>query len=168
MLYFCGDFSPYFCNHFTTNQQIYLRMKKTSLFLNVVVPLLVLIVTMILFFVLGPTEKTTLFYVNLGYALFLEAIFLGYLRFARLDSAETTGAFYSVVGVYSTYYIIIGFIIMMVYTLGLAEIIVLKYYVSTLAVFTLAWIIVGTLLTETDAYHKADIVQLAERKKKPK
>jgi len=140
-------------------------MKKISFISNVVVPLLTLIVTTILFFVLGPTEKTTLFYVNLGYALFLEAIFFGYLSFARSGSAETTGAFYSVIGVYSTYYIIIGFIMMMVYTLGLSEIMALKYYISALAVFTLAWIIVGTLLAETDVYHKADTVQLGERGK---
>ena len=140
-----------------------MKNSKISFVSGVIIPILTLIVTTILFFALGPAEKTSLFYVNLGYTLFLELVFFGYLTFLRVGSRETTGAFYSVIAAFSWYYIIVGLIIMLVYTLGLASIFALKYYVSALAVITLVWIIVGALLTETDARHHADTVQLTER-----
>lgn len=137
---------------------------KISLVSGVIIPILTIALTIALFFVLhGDGDKSTLFYFNLCYSVVLEAIFFGYLGFVRSGSKKLTGAFYSIIGVYSIYYIITGFVCMLIYSLVLQNFIPLKYYISAIAVISLLWIILGSILLETDSAHKKDSDQLMER-----
>jgi len=161
---------------------------KISLVSGVILPIVTMLVTIMLFFVLGPKEKTSLFYVNLVYALILVAVFFGYINFVRLGKSKTSGAFYSVMGAFSTYYIIVGVAIMLVYNFLLTPVIPpkyygavayyiaehagfslpyvpLKFYISALIILTLLWIILGVLLAESDMHYRAGAVKLAERGK---
>lgn len=135
--------------------------KQVTFFSAVLVPLITIGLTVGLFFLLVPEEKhEDLFYFNLGYACFLELIFFGYFNFIRVDKNNVSGAMYSIMGPFALYYIISGLAIMLIYTLALSGVMAMKYYISILSVMTVLWLIVGSLLAETDVKHKSNMDQL--------
>ncbi|GAP71958.1 hypothetical protein SAMD00024442_20_47 [Candidatus Symbiothrix dinenymphae] len=73
--------------------------KKINIVANVILPAVVIVITASLFFMFRPEETTTLFYLNLGYTIFLEAIFFGYinLMYSKIKSFSTP--FYAVFGI---------------------------------------------------------------------
>ena len=136
---------------------------KITLFSGVVIPSLAIVATIILFFVLGGGEKTSLFWFNLCYTVVLEAIFFGYLGIVRSASDKMTGAFYSIMGVWALYYIVAGALTMLIYSLSLAQFVPMKFYVSLLVVITILWLIVAGLVAETDVRHKEETGRIQQR-----
>jgi hypothetical protein len=136
---------------------------KITLFSGVVIPALVVAATVILFFVFGGGEKTSLFWFNLFYTVLLEAIFFGYFGLVRSASDKMTGAFYSIMGVWAIYYIIAGVLTMLVYSLVLTHFVPMKFYIASIAVFTLLWLIVAGFVAETDALHREQTDQIQQR-----
>ncbi len=138
--------------------------KKINIVANVILPAVVIVITASLFFMFRPEETTTLFYLNLGYTIFLEAIFFGYinLMYSKIKSFSTP--FYAVFGIYAMYYVIVGCGWMLVYSLGLSGIVAMKTYIAGLMVLTLFWIIISVLTAQTDSNYKETIDQLNDQR----
>lgn len=123
-----------------------------TFFSAVIVPLLTVAVTVTLVFLWSKSdEKSTLFWLNLGYGVALELLFFGYIAVVRAGRPSFTMAFYAIMGVCAIYYIVGGVILML-----LSSMMSLKLYITLLSVLTVVWLIAGALVAETDARHKAD------------
>lgn len=133
---------------------------KISLITGVIIPVIVVITTIAMFFVWTNEERSALFYLNLSYTVLLELLFFGYIRFMRMGVTHFTGAFYSIMAVWSIYYIIVGFLVML-----LSWALPIKFYITLLVIITLFWLIVGALVAQTDSDHKEDM-ELTEQKNK--
>lgn len=131
--------------------------KRINLFADYVLPLITVVVTVVLFFLFCPEEETALFYVNMVYAVVLEAIFFVWLNFGRKGSEDTSVVFRIVSGVLSGIYVFAGFVWMLLYGLLLSDILSLKYYVAVIIILTLIWVIVGTLIAQTDSNYKKGV-----------
>jgi hypothetical protein len=131
---------------------------KTIFFSAVVVPLVVIAATIALAFAWTDGGRGTLFRVNIGYGVLLEALFFGWLHAVRRGSRSFTGAFWSIIGVWLIYYIVGGAIL-----LAASFFISLKLYVTAIGALTLAWVVVGALVAETDTRHKDDIETTKEK-----
>lgn len=137
---------------------------KISFVSGVVIPALTVIVTVVLFFVFsGQGDKSSLFYFNMCYTVVLELVFFGYLSFARSGTDTVTGAFRSVMGIYSLYYITTGLVVILIYSLAISHLLPIKFYVAAIVVITLVWLILGALIAEVDTKHQQDAQQTMER-----
>ena len=135
---------------------------KITIFSAVIVPLIVIAATIALAFVWSDEgAKSTLFWVNLGYGVLLEAIFFGYLAMIRWGRESFTGAFYSIMGVCAVYYITAGALLM-----AFSSLMSLKLYVTVITVLTLIWLVVGALIAETDSRHQEDVDATKEKNRK--
>jgi hypothetical protein len=128
---------------------------KINVIAGVLLPAVVIIMTAVLFFMFRPVETTSLFYLNLGYTIILELIFFGYLNVLYSKTREFSTPLFAIFGVYSMYYIIVGVIWMLLYSLALSYFLPIKYHIAVLIVLTLLWIIVSVLTAQTDANYKA-------------
>ena len=122
--------------------------KFISFFTGIVVPAIAVVVTIVLFFLLKPSETNLpLFIVNLVFTVFLELVFFGWLGFLYLGKNEEKSYVYKLVsGKKTLYYVIIGFIFMLLYNAALTEHISIKFYSLIIVVITLVWVILGSLL----------------------
>ena len=117
--------------------------------------LLTIVVTILGFFVFAPEEMGALFYVNLVYAVVLEGLFFGWFHMGKLKSdAAQTPYFKVFVGMHTLGYIIVSLLWMLVYSLWLSETVSLKVYVLVIAVLSLIWIVLASIIGRQDtAYH---------------
>ena len=121
--------------------------------------LLTIVVTILGFFVFAPEEMGALFYVNLVYAVVLEGLFFGWFHMGKLKSdAAQTPYFKVFVGMHTLGYIIVSLLWMLVYSLWLSETVSLKVYVLVIAVLSLIWIVLASIIGRQDtAYHAQQI-----------
>ncbi len=136
--------------------------KKVNIIANFVLPIVVIAITITLFFMFKPEETTTLFYLNLGYTVFLEVVFFGYLNFLYAKIREFSTPLYAIFGVYAIYYVAIGLVWMLSYSLILSHFAPIKIYVAVLMVLTLLWIIISVLTAQTDSNYKETIGKLED------
>lgn len=115
-----------------------------------VMPLIVIIATLVITLVLKPEEPTTLFWVNLGFGLLWEFVFFGWLALSRSDSSSFSSVFKAVSGGMSLYYVVISFFVMLVYSIGLSDVIHIKWYICILVVLTVLWYVLGSLVIHYD------------------
>jgi hypothetical protein len=138
--------------------------KKLNFITNIILPLFVIAITITLFLMFRPAEPSSLFYLNMGYTIFLEAVFFGYINllYARTPSLSTP--FFAVFGIYAMYYVIIGILVMLIYSLVVTYTgLPLKFYVATIMVLTAAWIILSLLTAKTDSEYKNTVDVLKEQ-----
>ena len=139
-------------------------------YLNVLLLLVVFGGTIGLFYLLGPEEKSSLFYFNLGFTLFLEAVFFGTgvaIAGEKLFNIHNFAVAYQV-----KLYVIIAAVIMIAYNLTAKfagiEIIDPKWYFGLLIlltiIFTVIIIIVGQA-AQHQIKHSEQIVQKAQHQK---
>lgn len=131
--------------------------KSTFPLITTILAVIVLSVTAFLFFFLSTDpEKSTLFWVNLGYALFLELLFFVYIGFIRLRAGKPglTAVFYPAAGNILVSYLIIGVAIMLAYNLWLCEKIPFNYYVAALIVITVIAIVLMGFILKADRHHQ--------------
>lgn len=136
--------------------------RKINLIAQIILPLVVVAITITLFFMFKPKETTELFYINLGYTIFLEIIFFGYLNILYSKVKEFSTPLLAVFGVYAIYYIVISFICMLVYSLALSYFMPLKIYIAALMVLTLLWLIISVLTAQTDSSYKVTVEKLKD------
>lgn len=121
-----------------------------------------MLTTLVLFFVFQPEESGTLFYFNLCYTLWLEVLFFGWLGLLRTGTREVSTVFRIVVGISAGYYVMAGTCIMLLYSLLLSSTVGIRWYIATLVILTLVWLLLASLLAQTDANHHEKMEQLAE------
>jgi hypothetical protein len=99
-------------------------------------------VTTFLFFYWTKAEnRDTLFAFNLGYSLFLELVFYGFIFITLLNSRKILGATYSVLGTITSIYIFFGIITALGFNIYLLHVISVKWYYSVVILGTLIGII---------------------------
>jgi len=137
--------------------------KKFIIITNVVLPIVVIATTITLFFMFQPIETPSLFYINLGYIVFLEAIFFGYLNILYGKKNGLSMPFFAIFGVYCLYYIILGVVWMLVYSLVLNNFTdTHKLYIAVLMSLTLLWIIISIITARTASNYNEKIETLIE------
>lgn len=124
--------------------------KGISLNTRFVMPVVVILATLVVSLVLKPEEVTPLFYVNLCFGIFWELVFFAWMAFSRSDTSALSSVFKAVSGGMSLYYVFISFIVMLVYSIGLAGIIHLKWYICILSVLTILWYALGSFVAHYD------------------
>lgn len=137
--------------------------KKINFIANVILPLVVIAITVALFIMFMPQETTRLFYINLVYTVLLEVVFFGYLNILQAKKNDLSVPFYAIFGIYSLYYIILGFGLMLVYSLVLRFFTPDKIYIAALMVLTLLWIVISLLTAQTDSNYKQTVDTLKEQ-----
>jgi len=137
--------------------------KKINIIANVVLPTVVIVMTITLFLIFKPHETTSLFYINLFYTVFLEAIFFGYINVLHTKTKELSASFFATIGVYSLYYIIAGFGWLLLYSFLLLYYVPLKVYLTGIMIFTLLWIIITILTALLDNNNKQTTDKLKEQ-----
>jgi len=128
--------------------------KKINIFAGVVLPFLVIAVTAALFFMFRSEETTALFYINLGFTIFLEAIFFGYINLVYKKVEGVSTPFLAIFGIFAFYYVIISGAWMLLFSLILSHYVGLKIYIAGLMVLTLLWIIVSLITGQADSNYK--------------
>ena len=87
--------------------------KKISRLTSIVLPAIVYIVTIALFFIIVQGEKSSIFWINLCYTLFLETAFFGWIIWVRKEDTNEVSPLLSVIiGTYGLYYVIAGVVVM--------------------------------------------------------
>jgi hypothetical protein len=137
--------------------------KKIDIIANLILPVTVILMTATLFFMFRPENCSALFYLNLGYTIFLEAIFFGYINVIYRKIKEFSTPFVAVFGIYSLYYVIVGAGWMLLYSLVLSHFFSLKIYIAALIVLTLLWIIISVLTAQADSHYKETVDKLNDR-----
>lgn len=138
---------------------------RINLLANVVLPLFVIALTTTLFFMFRPLETTALFYINLGYVIFLEAVFFGYMNFVFRKKTESLSTpFYAIFGIYSFYYVLIGIIWLVLFSLAIVHFAPLKVYIAGIILLTLVWIILSLLIAQADTNYKQSTDQMADQR----
>jgi hypothetical protein len=159
--------------------------KKINIISGIVFPILVAIVTIVLFFLFKPEETTELFYINLVFAVIFEAVFFGYINILYLKKENFSAPFKVVFGMYSIFYIVFGVIWMVGYSFLISGVIPeemipypwlrmlyaffqsypvpLKIYVAVLTILTLVWIGISLLTGRIDSNYKQTTDKLKEQ-----
>ena len=133
---------------------------------NVVMPIVVIAITVTLFLMFKPKETASLFYINLWYTVFLEAIFFGYLNILYVKTKDISTPYFAVFGIYCLYYIVSGFVWMLAYSLMLVHLPYIethKLYIAVLIALTLSWIIISVITAQTDADYRQSLETLKKR-----
>jgi hypothetical protein len=128
--------------------------KIVNIVANVILPVVTIAVTVGLFFMFRSENPTALFYINVGYAILLEAIFFGYINVLYRKISDFSTPFVAVFGIFSLYYVIIGFGWMLVFSLILSHFFSLKIYIAVLLILTLLWIILSVLMGQADSNYR--------------
>jgi hypothetical protein len=137
--------------------------KRINIIANIVLPIVVIAITAALFFMFKPQETTTLFYINLCYVVFLEVVFFGYLNILHIKTVDLSTPFFAVFGIYSLYYVFLGLVWVLLFSLILSHFLPLKVYAAVLMVLTLLWIIISVLTAQTDSNYKQTTDKLKEQ-----
>lgn len=82
-------------------------------------------------------NRTALFAFNLGYTIFLELLFYGFIYITRFNSKEILGSTYSVLGSILFIYLIFEIAAILIFNLLLLDLISVKWYYSVIVVGTL-------------------------------
>ena len=136
---------------------------KTNPFYTWLPGLMTVVVTVLGFLVFAPEEPTKLFYVNLIYLVVLEGLFFGWFHMGKLKSDAAQTPFFKVfVGVHTMYYLIVSLVWMLIYTLFLADKLDLKYYLLVIAVLSLIWIVLASIVGGQDAQYHEQQTQLED------
>ena len=136
---------------------------KTNPFYTWLPGLMTVVVTVLGFLVFAPEEPTKLFYVNLAYLVVLEGLFFGWFHMGKLKSDAAQTPFFKVfVGVHTMYYLIVSLVWMLIYTLFLADKLDLKYYLLVIAVLSLIWIVLASIVGSQDAQYHEQQTQLED------
>ena len=136
---------------------------KTNPFYTWLPGLMTVVVTVLGFLVFAPEEPTKLFYVNLIYLVVLEGLFFGWFHMGKLKSDAAQTPFFKVfVGVHTMYYLIVSLVWMLIYTLFLADKLDLKYYLLVIAVLSLIWIVLASIVGSQDAQYHEQQTQLED------
>jgi len=136
--------------------------KKINVITFVILPVLVAVTTIVLFFLFKEDNSGKIFYINLLYTIVLETLFFIFLAFSKKPRNSFSGAFLSIIGVNMFIYIILGALWMIVFTYLLTTILSLKIYVTVIVLLTLIWIILSVLITKTDADFKETVNELTD------
>ena len=136
---------------------------KINTIANIILPIVVIGITIVLFFMFKPEETTSLFYINLFYIVLLEAIFFGYLNVLHAKAKELSAPYFAIFGVYSLYYIIAGLGWLLLYSFLLLHFAPLKVYITGILILTLLWIIISVLTAQTDSNYKQTVEKLKEQ-----
>lgn len=125
--------------------------------------LLTIVVTALGFLVFAPEEPSTLFYVNLVYLILLEGLFFGWFHMGKLkgDAAQTP-YFKVFVGIHTMYYLLLSVVWMVIYTAFLSDKVDLKVYLLVIAVISLIWIVVASIIGSQDTHYHAQQTQLED------
>jgi len=138
---------------------------KITLFYGVVLPATVIVTTIELFFALGGEGKTSLFWFNLCYTIAIESIFFVYLNMLRFSSDRMTGAFYLMKSMWVPYYIITGIATILVYSILLSHFVPMRFYISTIIIYTLFGVIVAGITAKNYMIQKEQTVRIQQRGK---
>ncbi|MCB0539378.1 MAG: hypothetical protein KDE33_17820, partial [Bacteroidetes bacterium] len=131
--------------------------------ISLVLLLCTIAVTVFLFFFWSKEEnRTTIFAFNLGYTIFLELLFYGFIYITRFNSKKILGSTYSVLGSILFFYLIFGVAVILVFNLFLVDLISVKWYYSVIVIGTL----VGLISTGFTLKLNNNVV--VEKKKKKK
>ena len=133
---------------------------------NIVLPVVVIVTTIALFFMFKPQDTKPLFWINMFYTVFLEAILFGYFNILQLKSKDFSSPFFVVFGTYCFYYIALGVGCMLVYSLAIRPIFspdTNKMYLASLMVLTLIWIFLSVITAQTDSNFKQTTDTLKEQ-----
>ena len=82
-------------------------------------------------------NRTSLFAFNLGYTIFLELLFYGFIYITRFNSKKILGSTYSVLGSILFFYLIFGLAAILIFNFLLLDLISVKWYYSVIVVGTL-------------------------------
>ena len=125
--------------------------------------LMTVVVTILGFLVFAPEEPGALFYVNLVYLIVLEGLFFGWFHMGKLKSDAAQTPFFKVfIGVHTMYYLVVSLAWMLIYTLLLADKVDLKYYLLVIAVLSLIWIVLASVVGSQDTQYHEQQTQLEE------
>lgn len=126
-----------------------------GVFVNVLLPLLIGVVTVGLFLLFMPQDATRLFYTNLGVTLWLEMVFWAYMGLLRMETKGVSVPFLAFLGVGAFFYMFCAGIWMLGYSLFLPEVLGYNVYLALHIVMLVVWMVVGTLMAQRDnAYHE--------------
>lgn len=139
--------------------------KKMNIIAMVVLPIVTLATTAALFFMFQPEEPTKLFYFNLGYTLFLEALFFGYFDLLHLKPSSLSVPLLIVAGVYTFYYVITGFGWMLLYSLLLSHFLPFNVYMAGFMVLTLLWVVVSVMTAHPNVNHQERMEKLDDQRR---
>lgn len=137
--------------------------KTLSTAANVILPLTVMLCTAGLFLLFIPENAGKLFYTNLAFTLFLEAIFFCYLYLLRKGTEVFTLPLLAAIGVTAIYYIACCGIWILAYSLFLSLFLSFKVYVSLHIIMILLWLTGGTLVAQFDNAYKERAVLTQEK-----
>ncbi|SHE39021.1 hypothetical protein SAMN05444274_101247 [Mariniphaga anaerophila] len=115
---------------------------KRKINISLILLLCTIAVTVFLFLYWSKAEsRTTLFAFNLGYTIFLELLFYGFIYITRFSSKKVLGSTYSVLGSILFFYLIFGIAVILIFNLFLLFLISVKWYYSVIVVGTLFGVI---------------------------
>ena len=125
--------------------------------------LLTIVVTVLGFLVFAPEEPGKLFYVNLVYLIVLEGLFFGWYHMGKLKGdADQTPYFKVFVGIHTMYYLLVSIVWMVIYTAFLSEKVDLKIYLLVIAIISLIWIVLASIIGRQDTHYHAQQTQLED------
>jgi hypothetical protein len=125
--------------------------------------LLTIVVTVLGFLVFAPEEPGKLFYVNLVYLIVLEGLFFGWFHMGKLKGdADQTPYFKVFVGIHTMYYLLVSIVWMVIYTAFLSEKVDLKIYLLVIAIISLIWIVLASIIGRQDTHYHAQQIQLED------
>ena len=139
--------------------------KNISRLTSIVLPAIVYVVTIALFFIIVQGEKSPIFWINLCFTLFLETAFFGWIIWVRKEDTNEVSPLLSVIiGTYGLYYVIAGVVVMVLFS-------ILHYiwpdctsliwwYVAALLIITVLWMIPAVFMTHADSTHQQQIKNL--------
>ena len=139
--------------------------KNISRLTSIVLPAIVDVVTIALFFIIVQGEKSPIFWINLCFTLFLETAFFGWIIWVRKEDTNDVSPMLSVIiGTYGLYYVIAGVVVMVLFS-GLHYIwpdctSLIWWYVAALLVITVLWMIPAVFMTHADSTHQQQIKNL--------
>lgn len=139
--------------------------KTINVLTDFALPFITIVLTIVLFFIFRPKVMTGLFWINMGYCILLEVVFFGYIISLRRNIESFSAPLKAVFGVFALYYIVVGLICMLLYSLLLVHFMSLKFYISALIIITLLWIIGSLLTLQAGSNYEATQEKNAEKRK---
>ena len=133
--------------------------KKIVFVSNVLLPIIIGIVTISLFFLFKKNQPEDLFWINLLYKLILEAIFFAYLGIKK-NLSDYSVVLYTLFGFLSIIYILCGAFWIIVYSIFLTSSLSLKVYLAVILVYSAIWLIASVLLSRFDCSYKETVDDL--------
>jgi len=134
---------------------------------KIAAPIVTIMTTIALFFIFKPQETTSLFWINLFYTVFLEAVIFCYLIFLREKPKDSSTPLFAIYGIfYLYYYIILGSGCMILYSFILRPVFLPdthKIYIATLIALTLLWIIILEITLQSGNKKKESVETLKKR-----